>query len=99
VTERHYAPWVKARQDLLEAEIHRIWNGDTSSGKSRGSRLPRTVVCQVGSDTVKLSIDTGTIMVQSTRLRYSLDDLTRRITKDNRRHETAWRLPVGNEAW
>jgi integrase len=25
VTERHYAPWVKARQDLLEAEVRRIW--------------------------------------------------------------------------
>jgi site-specific recombinase XerD len=28
VTERHCAPWVKARQDLLEAEVRRIWNGD-----------------------------------------------------------------------
>jgi integrase/recombinase XerD len=25
VTERHYAPWVKARQELLEAEVRRIW--------------------------------------------------------------------------
>jgi site-specific recombinase XerD len=24
VTERHYAPWVKARQELLEAEVRRI---------------------------------------------------------------------------
>jgi integrase/recombinase XerD len=25
VTERHYAPWIKARQDLLETEVRRIW--------------------------------------------------------------------------
>jgi integrase len=25
VTERHYAPWVKARQEQLEAEVRRIW--------------------------------------------------------------------------
>jgi len=25
VTERHYSPWVKARQDQLEIEVRRIW--------------------------------------------------------------------------
>jgi integrase/recombinase XerD len=25
VTERHYAPWVKARQEQLEVEVRRIW--------------------------------------------------------------------------
>jgi integrase len=25
VTERHYAPWVKARQDLLESDVRRTW--------------------------------------------------------------------------
>lgn len=25
ITERHYAPWVKARQERLEAEVRRIW--------------------------------------------------------------------------
>ena len=25
VTERHYAPWVKARQDMLEADVKRTW--------------------------------------------------------------------------
>jgi integrase len=29
VTERHYAPWVKARQELLEAEVRRIWDSAT----------------------------------------------------------------------
>ena len=27
VTERHYSPWVKARQDQLETEVRRIWSG------------------------------------------------------------------------
>lgn len=26
VTERHYAPWVKARQDQLETDVRRIWD-------------------------------------------------------------------------
>jgi len=26
VTEKHYAPWVKARQDQLEADLRRIWD-------------------------------------------------------------------------
>ena len=25
VTERHYSPWVKARQDQLEADVKRTW--------------------------------------------------------------------------
>ena len=30
VTERHYAPWVKARQELLETEVRRIWVVDSA---------------------------------------------------------------------
>jgi integrase len=26
ITERHYAPWVKARQDHLESEVRKIWS-------------------------------------------------------------------------
>ncbi len=28
VTERHYAPWVQARQAQLEADVARVWNKD-----------------------------------------------------------------------
>ena len=28
VTERHYAPWVRARQEQLEADVSRVWNRD-----------------------------------------------------------------------
>lgn len=26
VTERHYSPWIKARQEQLEADVRRTWN-------------------------------------------------------------------------
>ena len=28
VTERHYAPWVRARQEQLEADLQRVWSRD-----------------------------------------------------------------------
>jgi hypothetical protein len=31
VTERHYAPWVKARQTMLEAEVRRTWDRTEAS--------------------------------------------------------------------
>jgi len=31
VTEKHYAPWVKARQDQLEADVRRNWDSDQIS--------------------------------------------------------------------
>ena len=31
VTERHYSPWVKARQDQLETEVRKIWATADSS--------------------------------------------------------------------
>jgi integrase len=33
ITERHYAPWVKARQEQLEAEVRKMW---TDAPKGRG---------------------------------------------------------------
>src|SRR5262249_48267494 len=37
VTERHYAPWVRARQEQLEADVRRTWDAPT-----RLKRLART---------------------------------------------------------
>jgi integrase/recombinase XerD len=31
VTERHCAPWIKARQELLETEVRRIWAAEGAS--------------------------------------------------------------------
>ncbi len=28
VTEKHYTPWVKARQEQLEADVRRTWDTD-----------------------------------------------------------------------
>jgi hypothetical protein len=28
VTEKHYAPWISARQEQLEADVRRTWNTD-----------------------------------------------------------------------
>ena len=28
VTEKHYAPWVRARQEQLEADVRRSWSED-----------------------------------------------------------------------
>jgi len=47
ITERHYSPWVKARQELLEADVRRTWPRSASSraGKatpeSRRSKFTR----------------------------------------------------------
>ena len=33
VTEKHYAPWVHARQAQLEADVKRVWDLDLSATK------------------------------------------------------------------
>jgi integrase len=30
VTEKHYSPWVRARQEQLEADVRRTWSSPTS---------------------------------------------------------------------
>jgi hypothetical protein len=35
ITERHHAPWVKARQEQLEAEVRRIWSPTDAAPDSR----------------------------------------------------------------
>jgi integrase/recombinase XerD len=35
ITERHYAPCVKARQEQLEAELRRIWSPTHAAPDSR----------------------------------------------------------------
>jgi integrase len=53
ITERHYAPWVQARQVQLEADVTRAWRndpiaqaevlkGDTASLDGAGQRMPGT---------------------------------------------------------
>jgi site-specific recombinase XerD len=35
VTERHYSPWIKARQEQLEADVRRTWFGATAKKRQR----------------------------------------------------------------
>jgi integrase/recombinase XerD len=52
VTERNYAPWVRARQEQLEADVSRVWSSDPlalleaqsqTKGTRRVHRINRTV--------------------------------------------------------
>jgi len=39
VTEKHYAPWVRARQEQLEADVRRTWETDEISGSELERRV------------------------------------------------------------
>jgi hypothetical protein len=39
VTEKHYAPWVRARQEQLEADVRRTWETDEISGSDLERRV------------------------------------------------------------
>ena len=34
ITEKHYAPWVKARQEQLEQNVRKAWSGEVMTGGS-----------------------------------------------------------------
>jgi integrase/recombinase XerD len=38
ITERHYAPWVRARQEQLEADVRSTWKALANEGYIRGTR-------------------------------------------------------------
>jgi antitoxin MazE len=48
---------------------------------------------------VQVSVDNGTIVIRPSRPRHSLDELVGRITPKNRRGESGWGTPLGNEVW
>lgn len=41
VTERHYSPWIKARQDQLEADVRRTWSTSSSRRRKRSGAAHR----------------------------------------------------------
>ena len=43
ITEKHYAPWVKARQELLAANVRKAWTVLQSSGKKSRRKQPQRV--------------------------------------------------------
>ena len=52
VTERHYAPWVKSRQDQLEADLARVWRKDPLAQKAMlngDMAIPDTATVQIAA--------------------------------------------------
>jgi hypothetical protein len=43
VTEKHYSPWVRARQEQLEAGVKRSWENDLPKAFALSLRLPPAV--------------------------------------------------------
>jgi integrase/recombinase XerD len=43
ITEKHYAPWVKARQELLAANVRKAWTVLQSGGKKSRRKQPQRV--------------------------------------------------------
>jgi hypothetical protein len=37
VTEKHYSPWVRARQEQLEADVRRTWGQSLTDSKAPAS--------------------------------------------------------------
>jgi antitoxin MazE len=72
-------------------------------GNSLAVRIPRAIVKDAGlAEGDRLSLDLaadGTIVLRSSRRKYSLDELVAGISKKNRHRETNWGVPRGKEVW
>jgi integrase len=50
ITEKHYAPWVKARQEQLATSVRKAWGvSDTDNKKPRRKQPQRTQMARVGN--------------------------------------------------
>jgi integrase len=43
ITEKHYAPWVKARQEQLAANVRKAWSALDNGRESSTSKSPKRV--------------------------------------------------------
>jgi integrase len=43
ITEKHYAPWVKARQEQLAANVRKAWNVHITGNKTASRKAPKRV--------------------------------------------------------
>ena len=43
ITEKHYAPWVKARQEQLAANVRKAWNVLHTGNKTARRKPPKRV--------------------------------------------------------
>jgi antitoxin MazE len=69
-------------------------------GNSLAVRIPKAVAQEVGlhpDSDVEMSIQRGDLVLAPTRREYTLEELVRRITPENRHEETDFGPPVGRE--
>jgi antitoxin MazE len=90
-----YSPYSRDGRDFVETQIGR-W------GNSLAVRIPQALAreAQLEDGTpVELSVSDGSLILVPNRRRYSLEQLVRGITAENRHAETDWGQAVGNEVW
>jgi antitoxin MazE len=72
-------------------------------GNSLAVRIPRAIVKDAGlAEGDRLSLDLeadGSIVLRSSRRKYSLDELVAGMSKKNRHRETGWGAAQGKEVW
>lgn len=72
-------------------------------GHSLALRIPKNLAESARireGDPLSLSLTKdGSIVIRPARRKYRLDELVSGITAKNRRRETDWGPPVGNEVW
>ena len=72
-------------------------------GNSLAVRIPRAIIKDAGlAEGDRLSLDLapdGSIVLRSSRRKYSLDELVAGISKRNRHRETVWGAVKGKESW
>jgi antitoxin MazE len=75
-------------------------------GNSLALRVPKAFAQEVGATEGKratMTVENGVLIVRvvkaKKRRRYSLEQLTNGITKENRHSEIDWGPPRGNEVW
>jgi antitoxin MazE len=72
-------------------------------GNSLAVRIPRAIVKDAGlaeGDRLSLDLTTdGSIVLRSSRRKYTLDELVAGISKKNRHRETNWGAARGKESW
>jgi antitoxin MazE len=69
-------------------------------GNSLAVRIPKPVALEVGlryDGDVELSVQQGNLVVAPTRREYTLEELVKDITPENRHEEIDFGLPVGRE--
>lgn len=72
-------------------------------GNSLAVRIPLRVAKEVGiseGDSLELNVQgDGSLLLRTSKPRYSLDELVGAITPKNRHEEISWGDPVGKESW